>query len=184
MFKVGRTIESFESGESDYPENFQGSTMLFPIVTQPLSMETPACVAQGPSLMPVPKLQKKRVICNPQVKRSAAKKPKVNHPTLVVNLTIEVEHPIPANAIVEDIPATTSTAVQPSQEPSPQTTCTSTTLFEILLFGHQRTNVEIEVQLVGQTKGTTSTIGMPPIDRTKLMLGLDLPARRSMDTSW
>lgn len=54
----------------------------------------------------VPKPKKKRVICTPQIKNPVAKEPKVNTPTLVVDLTVQVKHKIPTTAIVEEIPNT------------------------------------------------------------------------------
>lgn len=137
MFEVRRTITSFEPGEGDYLEHFQCSTMLFPIVTPPLSMESPAGIDQAPSPMPVPKPQKKRVIRTPQVKKLTAKRSKVNPPTPIVDLIIEVENPISATAIVEEILATTSTVVHPSWELSPQTASTFATMSKILPFSHR-----------------------------------------------
>lgn len=67
-FEVRRTITSFKPGEGDCPKHFQGSTMLFPIITSPLLMAPPASVAQAPSTTPVPMPQKKRVIAPPKSK--------------------------------------------------------------------------------------------------------------------
>ena len=137
MFEVRRKIASFEPGEGDYPEHFQGSTMLFSIITPPLSTTPPAGVAQAPSMTPVPKPQKKRVICTHQVKKLATKMPKVSTPAPVVDLTVEVEHQIPATAIVEEMPNTATTAVHQSQESSPQIVSTSATVSKIFPFGHR-----------------------------------------------
>jgi len=41
IFEVRRTIASFNPGEGEYLEHFQGSTMLFPIIMPPLSMAPP-----------------------------------------------------------------------------------------------------------------------------------------------
>jgi len=45
MFELKRTIASFESGESNYPAQFQGSTMFSPIITTPLAMKLPIGVS-------------------------------------------------------------------------------------------------------------------------------------------
>lgn len=108
-------------------------------------MAPPVGVAQAPSMTPVPKPQKKRVIRNPQVKKPATKKSKVSTPAPVVDLTVEVKHQILATAIVEEIPDTTTIVVYESWESSLQTNSTSATMFEIFSFSHKRLFAEAEV---------------------------------------
>jgi len=135
-------------------------------------------------MTPMPKPQKKRVICTPQVKKLATKKPKVSTPAPVIDLTIEVEHQIPATAIVEEIPNTTTSAIHQSRESSPQTASTSATVSELFPFGHKRISAEAEVQSTGRKEGATSTLEMPPTESTTPMLGLDPLAGRRLDSSW
>lgn len=184
MFKVRRTMASFEPGECEYPEHFQGSTILFPIIMPPLPMAPPAGVAQAPSMTPVPNPQNKRVIHIPQVKKLATKKPKVSTPVPLIDLIIEVKHQILVTTIVEEIPNTSTTTIHLSWESSPQTTSTSTTIFELFPFDYRRISVEAEVQTTGWKEGATSTLGMLPTKSTTPMLGLDPLNGRCLDTSW
>lgn len=50
MFELRQTISSFEGqlGESNYPTQFQGSTMFSPIITTSLAMQLPMGVAHSP----------------------------------------------------------------------------------------------------------------------------------------
>lgn len=116
MFDLRQTIASFEgqSGESNYPVQFQGSMMFSPIITTPLAMKLPTQVAHSPSQPTVPKRKKKRV-----VRSTIVKNIKTTPPPPVVNLTDEVEHSISTSPIIEEISTTTSTTLLQSRESSP-----------------------------------------------------------------
>jgi len=70
--------------------------MSLPIVAIPLAMKLPTRVAHTPSQPTVPKPKKKRVICNP-----AIKKPRTALIIKIFDLTDEVKRLVFASLIVE-----------------------------------------------------------------------------------
>jgi len=100
MLELRRIIASFESGESNYPTQFQGSTMFSHLITTPLAMKLPTRVSQPSPMATVPKTKKKKVVPS-----TTTKNLKIVAPTLIINLTAETKHSVSATPIVEEIPA-------------------------------------------------------------------------------
>jgi len=142
MSSLKQTIANFTepSGEATQSVAFQGSTLFNPIITTPLAVTIPNVGPHAQSRPTNPNPKQKRGI-----KKLVTKKPKTTATVPIVGLTSKASQLVSASPIIEENPQTSSVVSPGSQDPSPRTTSTSTTLSETIPLGTCVVKEEMEV---------------------------------------